>query len=333
MRVSWFPDTVLILLFSFFSICNFSAANALGPVASESSELVARQFSKTIAKCVSRQDTDHIIFNGCIDWHSSVHGMWALIAYMRATGDKRYENLVFDKLTEQDIQAEYDFLKANPRFEMPYGRAWFLRLAIEYSKYTGRKELKKMADHVLFSMIKYYSAKPPRPLDISYNNSAWALINMLDYAQYTKNAYAVRFIVSTARKHFYVEDLQCPKHVERGHFMAVCSNWAWLVGKVVPKVKFQDWLTKFYQTNGYPTPAISLLGWHHYGLNFSRSWGLIELYNITGQKKFLKLSADHFRIGYRSPKNWRGSYRGVGHWVPQFGMFALQPSFGKERGR
>ncbi len=333
MKTGWLFHIIYLTIFAVFSTHSTEVYSSQTQPFADNKAQIALKLSKTVKACVSRRDTNHIIFNGCIDWHSSVHGMWALIAYMRATGDKRYEALVMNKLTKRDIQAEHDFLIANPDFEMPYGRAWFLRLAIEYSKYTGRDDLKKMADHVLFSMIKYYSENRPDPLDKSYNNSAWALINMMDYALYTENIYALRFAVWTSIENFYVEAQECPLRTEQGHFMAVCSNWVWLVSKVVAKKDFQSWADNFYRINGYPSPVSRPVNWHHFGLNFSRAWGFWHIYKITKEKKYLRLYTDHFSTSYKKPASWRGSYRGVGHWVPQFGMFAIQPIFGKERGR
>ena len=71
--------------------------------------------------------------------------------------------------------------------------------------------------------------------------------------------------------------------------------------------------------------------WHHHGLNFSRSWGLWALSeaNAPGDAKdtYRNAYAAHFRATYDTPALWCGSYQGVGHWVPQFGMLALQPLF------
>ena len=36
---------------------------------------------------VSRKDTEHPAFCGCIDWHSSVHGTYALLVASRLTGE------------------------------------------------------------------------------------------------------------------------------------------------------------------------------------------------------------------------------------------------------
>jgi hypothetical protein len=41
----------------------------------------------------------------------------------------------------------------------------------------------------------------------------------------------------------------------------------------------------------------------------------------------------HFNNAFAPASNWRGNYMAVGHWVAQFGLFALQPLFGPEAGR
>ncbi len=82
----------------------------------------------TIAECIERKDTDHSIFHGCIDWHSAVHGHWALLRLYRATGDSTWLHLVEDSIDDQMLVLERSLLREHPRFEMPYGRAWFLLL-------------------------------------------------------------------------------------------------------------------------------------------------------------------------------------------------------------
>jgi len=57
------------------------------------------------------------------------------------------------------------------------------------------------------------------------------------------------------------------------------------------------------------------------------------MYQGSGRDDELKAYLDHFEGGVTPTSNWRGDYRAVGHWVAQFGMFALQPLFGSEAGR
>src|SRR5262245_44821499 len=76
---------------------------------------------------VARRDTGNAAFHGCLDWHSAVHGVWALTAYARMTGDAQDEPRIAELLNPANVAAEREFLRVRSGFEMPYGRAWFLR--------------------------------------------------------------------------------------------------------------------------------------------------------------------------------------------------------------
>jgi len=90
---------------------------------------MAKALAGAVREALVRADTDHIAFHGCIDWHSAVHGTWALTAYTRMTGDTQHAPFISDILTPEKVAAERAFIASLPDFEMPYGRAWFLRLA------------------------------------------------------------------------------------------------------------------------------------------------------------------------------------------------------------
>src|SRR6516165_5107779 len=114
----------------------------------EQKQVVASELARQVAFCSQRNDTDHPAFRGCVDWHSAVHGVWALIAYQRATGDAQYSPLVTSILNADALRAERAHLVRSPQFEMPYGRAWFLRLAIDHERLTGADDLLPFADDV-----------------------------------------------------------------------------------------------------------------------------------------------------------------------------------------
>ncbi len=307
------------------------ATSAVSQLTSHKTE-IATALSEPVYSCVSRIDTEHTAFRGCIDWHSAAHGLWALSAYTRATGDTKYVSLIDSLINEKNISLEKDYLRRHENYEMPYGRAWFLRLAIEHNKLTNLNTLKPMADELLASLMKRYDNVAPRPLSISYSNDSWALINMYDYAFYYDHRSLVDEILDMVPANFVNADIECDYGIEIGRFMAVCTNWAWLVGKVLPTDEYMEWSTKFFALNGAPDPVLEPISAHHFGLNFSRAWGLWEVYCRTGEERFASLFARHFKASYTSPDHWRGSYRKVGHWVAQFGMFALQPLFGDRLG-
>src|SRR5262249_45813042 len=138
---------------------------------------------------------------------------------------------------------------------------------------------------------------------------------------------------SWIRKAFVEVDQTCSPDRERGEFMAICTNWAALVARVLDKDAYTKWLENFIATNALPIPLSEQRSDHEFGLNFSRAWGLWDMYAASGRGDVLQAYVDHFDRGFAPASNWRGNYRAVGHWVAQFGMFALQPLFGVEAGR
>ena len=298
----------------------------------EEKAAMAKALAGAVREALARADTDHIAFHGCIDWHSAVHGTWALTAYTRMTGDTQYAPFIAEILSPQKVAAERAFIASRPDFEMPYGRAWFLRLALEHQLAFGGDALKPMADDVLSSLIAVYRGRQPDPRRGSYASDCWALINMYDYAEASQNGAAREIVRNWVQQHFVQHEGGCDYAVENGHFMAVATNWAWLVSRVLESEAFDRWADAFFARSGLPQPVTRPVNWHHHGLNFSRAWGLWGLYAASGSVKakdaYLAAYVAHVRTSYDKPELWRGSYRGVGHWVPQFGMFALQPLFG-----
>src|SRR5688500_2448018 len=59
-----------------------------------------------ILDCPLRNDTSHPAFHGCIDWHSAVHGTWALLALYRLTGDLQYLDVAEQVLRPGPLDAE-----------------------------------------------------------------------------------------------------------------------------------------------------------------------------------------------------------------------------------
>ncbi|MHC5038968.1 MAG: DUF2891 family protein, partial [Planctomycetota bacterium] len=89
-------------------------------------DAILLRMGEIIRKAILREDTEHPVFHGCIDWHSSVHGHWALFRIARILpGQQAGAVGADDSLSEKGIEAEIRFLRSHPRFEMPYGRAWF----------------------------------------------------------------------------------------------------------------------------------------------------------------------------------------------------------------
>lgn len=279
------------------------------------------------ARCVARHDTQHVAFHGCVDWHSATHGVWALIAYTRFTGDRRHEALIRDTLQPANLEAEAKLLADQPAFEMPYGRAWFLRLAIEHEELYRDGTILALGDRVAESILAYYRVSLPDPFLTDYDSGSWALANLLDYARFRKRADIEAAVTDMIGRHIYVPYSYCD-HDGRG-FMATCLNWARLASKVAPREAYKKWLAAFVPSR-LPAPVKPSTA-HSYGMNFSRAWSLWDIADATGEPAYRVSYASHFKAGFEPHSNWNGDYSRVGHWVAQFGMFALRPLLTEDR--
>ena len=277
------------------------------------------------ARHVLRHDTTHPAFHGCVDWHSACHATWALLAYRGLTGDGQYDSIVDSILLPAKLAAEAADLAARPQFEMPYGRAWFLRLALEDRLVTGSTRLTFIARDVAASLIDQFRHRAVDPFAREYANPCWALLNLLDYAEVEGRqdvADAARDIAAGMREH--LERLPAETE-EQGwpDFMAVTPAYCELMVRsgALPAASV---LAGSRHRLLALVPVNEPRKQHHYALNFSRGWALLALAEAARDEALLELAIDHIEAGLARPSWWRGDYRSVGHWVPQFALFALQ---------
>ena len=277
------------------------------------------------ARAVLRHDTIHAAFHGCIDWHSACHGVWALLAAKRLTGDTQYDAVVDSILMPAKLAAEASDLAARPQFEMPYGRAWLLRLALEDRLVTGSTRLTFFARDVAASLTAQYRGRRPDPFAREYTNPCWALINLLDYAAVESRA-DISDIVRDAAAGLapFLDRLPSESEEESWpDFMAVTPMFCELLvraGAVAPKETMAKIGERLLKLRPVTEPRKA----HHYALNFSRGWALLALAKAASDERLLALALDHIEVNLHHPSWWRGDYRSVAHWVPQFGIFALQ---------
>lgn len=309
------------------------AACASAPAPSHYEALRARRaelanaFAAQAAYCFGRDDTANPIFHGCVDWHSASHGAWALSFYQHATGDARYAPPLNAEFTQADIATEAAHLRADPTFEMPYGRAWFLRLAVERMR-MGDHRFDAMAAEAAQSIRAFYTANAADPTVGEYQNPSWALINLLLYARQTHNSALIDFVHAQVRTHF--TDQRCDLALEQHGFIAVCTTWAWLVEETLPAPNFRAWYAHWNPGIETLTPVTSFPSAHDYGRNFSRAWGLYHLAETLNDDTLRASYQAHVFTGFEPQTQWRGEYMVNGHWVAQFGMLALAPMFDEQ---
>jgi hypothetical protein len=112
-----------------------------------------------------------------------------------------------------------------------------------------------------------------------------------------------------------------------GSFVGICTTWAALVGASrggqAGKAAIRTILPPDGNFRAVAYPHTESL----FGLDFSRAWGLWQLWRMTGEKGYVTAYADHVGRAWRNRDWWEGKYESVGHWVPQLGVLALLPLF------
>jgi hypothetical protein len=283
--------------------------------------------SETVYACVRRDDTRYTVFHGCVDWHSSVHGYWALLRaskYIDSVQKDKYLNIITKSFSSQGINDERLFLKEHKGFEMPYGRAWFLRLAIEYEQKSKLKTLRQMADEVALSLIEYYTSHKPVPNLAEYENAEWAFRNLHDYALFTNNKMMINYVSTQARSFM---DYGCPSSIGNDRtddeFFSRWGNYFHVLETLADSRSFNAILNKCGSTNDLMAPITTFGSDHHLGVNYSRAWGLWSVYKKTHNKVYRDAYLDNVMANYSLHEKNKYNYHSYGHWVPQFGIYAI----------
>jgi hypothetical protein len=300
-------------------------------------DAVLDQMAAAIQAAVRRADTSHPIFHGCIDWHSAVHGHWALLRIAAATGRHDDEAAwVLAALDPQRLAAEADYLREHPNFEMPYGRAWFLRLAIEYevrptaADQPAAGALANMADEVAASLWQYCQLRPQSPETREYNNDAWALVQLHDFYRHKRDE-PQRQQVAARIKEFFA-DARSPVRFDVDHtnsdFFSPFGNWAYLLAKTQPPADLRRFWQARRPTDDELRPVRPQSGRaHHLGTNWGRAWALRavsrRLADSAEQARLDAAYLQHVAAGLATHAEQKDNYGAYGHWVPQFAVYAI----------
>jgi hypothetical protein len=290
-----------------------------------------------IRKAILREDTEHPVFHGCIDWHSSVHGHWALFRIARILpGQQAGAVGADDSLSEKGIEAEIRFLRSHPRFEMPYGRAWFLRLAMEYASWCKEKKkgnagkLRVMGDEVAASLIAHYEKRTPSPATREYANDAWALFQLGAYLKHAGKEKEGEKVAGWVKGAFLGKGpaIDFSEDARRPEFFSRFGNWVYLVAGTQDRDTLAAFLEAHPVADGALQPVRTLLrGAHHLGMNWSRAWALRALSRLApkseDRKRFDRAFLEHVKTGMEHHKTHADRYWAYGHWVPQFAVYAV----------
>ena len=285
----------------------------------------------TVAQGVQRRDTVHSAFCGCIDWHSCVHGVYALITASRLTGDPQWNEIAGSRLSPDKLADELTSLeRGDLDHELPYGFSWLLKLAQERERWSGETDLLPLASNVAKRLESWvFSLSPEKILHHSrhraYGNLSWAVLNLYDWAQFRKDMTHAERLRTFTRDRLLPLDVVIPssRDEEPVEFFPASLHRSRALLAALPKEEATEWVNSFYQEEFHIEPVTSPSTPHSAGLNFSRSWGLWDLWLQTGDTHFRDLYVRHIVTHIELPQFWRDDYRLYSHWVAQFGIYAI----------
>ncbi|MFD1096438.1 DUF2891 domain-containing protein [Salegentibacter chungangensis] len=289
----------------------------------------------------------HPAFYGCFDWHSSVHGHWALVnllkTFPKLEKAEQIREILKNSLSAENIRGELEYFQReeSDSYERTYGWAWLLKLSEALKTWDDplAKELDQNLQPLTDLIVNRYLEFLPKlnyPIRVGeHTNTAFGLSLAYDYAQATKNEELDQMISNRARN-FYLKDDGCPIGWEPSgyDFLSPCLEEVDLMRKVLPKNAFSLWIDDFLpqlkdedfmmnvaevsdRTDGKLV--------HLDGLNFSRAWVFYGLAaDYPEEFGHLKTLADK-HVAYSFPNLVGDSYEG-GHWLGSFALYALQES-------
>jgi len=291
----------------------------------------------------------HPAFFGCFDWHSAVHGHWALVKALKTYPDGNLAVNIRDALNRhlgrEALEAEARYLErsASDTFERPYGYGWLLRLSAEVLTFDDpdaqawSKNL-EVLEGVIVSRVFEYFFKLSLPVrEGTHQNSALALAHAYDYARAAKNDKLLVFLKKRG-KDYYGDDAHCPMAFEPSgeDFISPCLAEADFMRRILTPGEFRAWIDAFLPigdlqawTSAVKTPEVldrkdPKIG-HLIGLMFQRAWAMKGIASVLDKNDprrtlLVKSAAWHRRtgVGLMADSGYGGE-----HWLASFAIYLM----------
>ena len=280
---------------------------------------------------VARKDTEHPAFWGCIDWHSSVHGTYALLVAFRLTGNTQWLESAESVLHSERLAAELICLQRGELdHELPYGYAWFLKLAKEREQWSGKTDLEPLATEIAQHLEEWiFSLSHDEVIHHvcrrEYGNLSWAVLNLWEWGCWKEHAALRKRLTSFTRERLVSFDQHFSESYDDpiDEFFAASLQRSMAIISILPSEETCAWLRSFPTDILGLQPLAMALKPHSAGLNFSRAWGLWSLFLATGNVSYRDHYVNHIVTHMELPQYWRDDYKKYSHWVPQFGIYAI----------
>ena len=285
-------------------------------------------------------------FYGCWDWHSAVHGHWAMVKILKDFPEIADRDIILSKLdknlSEENLNKEFQFFKQDfaKGFERTYGWAWLMKLYSELVSWdhdkaqTWANNMKPLVDLLSERTILFLDklSTPLRPG--THANTAFSFSLMIEYSKVANDNLLFNKIKEYSIKNF-LGDINCPVQYEPSgtDFLSPCLAEAALMSQILEKREFNEWLYKFLPSfdersfgNIINPPEVldpedPGIG-HLIGLMFHRAWTLkdiaINLEKNSDKNLLLQIAKNHSEEGYNIM--FESGYGGE-HWLATFAIY------------
>jgi Protein of unknown function (DUF2891) len=280
-----------------------------------------------ILAAVARRDTDHPVFAGCYDWHSAVHGVYALLVLSRLTGRPDHARRAEEVLRPPGLAAEGERLASGALDrELPYGFAWLLHLSREDA--GRRPALAALGEAAAARLEGWLSALSGPAVEAGvragdYANLAWPLLNLVRWAEARGETARAEATRDRLRAWLLPIALGWGDEACGTEFFPPGLLQAHTIAEALPPDEAAAWLAPRTPSE-LPAPLHTPRTVHHTGQGFTRAWGLWSLFRATGDPAYLASHEDHLEGLLTRRELWATDYARHSHWVPQLGVEALR---------
>lgn len=309
-----------------------------------------QEFPNKIPESSSKKPSEYYpAFYGCYDWHSAVHGHWAMLRVLKGfpqiSERGEIEKIFAKHFQKKAIEQEIKTFKEDPDFEYPYGHAWFFRLVqeLEASDLKQKKEWLEALRPFEKELQKYFIGelkKMNRPQRAgAHFNTAFNFIHAYDYAKASKNT-AFMKVLSNKSRELFLKDKKCPLAYEPSgtDFVSPCFAEADLMRRILSREKFLNWFAEFLPAKSITTellkpvdptdPKDSYLG-HLIGLMFQKAWSMKAVAELLPssdpRKATLEKAAE--KQSLRGIQLMFDSGYGGAHWLATFAIYDFSKAY------
>ncbi len=196
----------------------------------------------------------HPAFYGSYDWHSAVHGHWALVRLLAGglpAGLAAAVEATLDEHLRADRLARELAFFAGPEgrsAERPYGWSWLLRLHAELDRAGDRRSAATapLASHLRTRLVEYFGKTLAFPIRSgTHADTAFSLRLLLQVARDVGDAELVDTVTGATRRWFAGEErLAWFAPASGGDFLDPVLTEAALVAEVMGPQELAGWLRR-----------------------------------------------------------------------------------------